>query len=218
MNLLLVDDHVLFREGLKLILSQLDLCAATYEAGTLLEAIEIADRNSDIDLALLDLGLPGIHGMEALSEFRRRFETVPVVVLSGLADRHTVVEALERGAAGFIAKSMSPELLRRAVQVALGGGICLPPMPDVGAAQSLATVAAPVEPWPRRLCELGLTARQVEVVRLIVQGKPNKLIARELGVAESTVKAHVRPILKALNVTSRVGAILQLGRFGMTLE
>jgi DNA-binding NarL/FixJ family response regulator len=218
MKLLLVDDHLLFREGLKLILKTLDVCAVTCEAGSLDEALRVSGQNSDIDLVLFDLGLPGKHGMDALSEFRRCFEALPVVVLSGLADQATIINALERGAMGFIPKSMSSQSLHDALQIVLSGGVFVPPLADAGTEPFVNDRASSAAQPLQRLSALGLTARQMQVFRLIVQGKPNKVIARDLGVAESTVKSHVKPILKALNVTSRVGAILEMGRTGITFE
>jgi DNA-binding NarL/FixJ family response regulator len=218
MKILLVDDHLLFRDGLKLILNKLDVRSVTLEAGSLEEAVQAAGQHSDIHLVLFDLGLPGRHGMDALSEFRCRFESLPVVVLSGLSDKATIIDALEQGAMGFVPKSMPSQSLHDALQIVLAGGVFVPPLEDPPLApigDGTATSAA--QPL-QRLSALGLTARQMQVFRLIVQGKPNKVIARDLGVAESTVKAHVKPILKALNVTSRVGAILKMGRAGITFE
>lgn len=212
MKILIVDDHVLFREGLKLLLGQLDAAMEMVEAGDIDAALDTARAHPDIDLVLLDLGLPGASGLAALNNFRRASE-LPVVVLSGLADRATVLEAIECGAMGFVPKTMSLDVLNEALKTVLSDGVCLPP-----SVLSDDTGLAPVRPANQRLSGFGLTARQRQVFKLIVQGRPNKLIARDLGVSESTVKAHVKPILKALNVTSRVGAILAVGRQGILLD
>lgn len=214
MKILIVDDHELFRAGLKLLLAKLDATIDTAEAGELSSALAAAQADPDIELVLFDLGLPGVSGMQALSEFRRLNESLPVVVLSGLVDRPTVIEALERGAMGFIPKTISPDGLDAALKTVLAGGICLPPTALAGG-----HLPAPSgRPAGKHLAELDLTARQWQVFKLIVQGRPNKLIARELGVSESTIKSHVKPILKALKVSSRVGAILEVGRLGLLLD
>lgn len=214
MKLLIVDDHVLFREGLKLLLEQLDPSVEITDAGDLDAAFTAVQQHGRFDLVLLDLGLPHLLGLQALIEFRRRNESLPVVVLSGSADRLTAIGALEHGAMGFIPKTIAPDALCEALKTVLAGGICLP----LAAMDAAHLAAGPHRLALKRLSELGLTQRQREVFKMIIQGRPNKLIARELGVTESTIKAHVKPILKALNVSSRVGAILEVGRLGMVLD
>lgn len=216
MKTLIVDDHALFREGLKLLLARIDPQIETAEAGDLPAALRATIQHPDIGMVLFDLGLPGLAGMEALTEFRRLNASLPVVVLSGLLDRRTVIEALERGAMGFIPKTTSAHALAHALKVVLDGGIYLPAS-ALEFADFTATASMAV-PMSKHLSELDLTRRQMEVFKLIVQGRPNKLIARELGVSESTVKSHIKPILKALNVTSRVGAILEVGRQRLLLD
>jgi DNA-binding NarL/FixJ family response regulator len=216
MKTLIVDDHALFRDGLTLLLARINPQIQTVDAGDLPAALRVACQHPDIGLVLFDLGLPGIAGMEALSEFRRLNAHLPVVVLSGLLDRRTVMEALERGAMGFIPKTTSSQALAQALKVVLDGGIYLPASALEFA--DFTASAPPAVPMSKHLSELDLTQRQMEVFKLIVQGRPNKLIARELGVSESTVKSHIKPILKALNVTSRVGAIVAVGRQRLLLD
>ena len=215
MKILVVDDHALFREGLRLLLAKLSPQARTVDVGDLNAALAAARQHDDFDLVLFDLGLPGVSGMAALKEFRRANEALPVVVLSGLADRLTVLEAIEHGAMGFIPKTASPEALNVALRKVLSGGVCLP----AAVLQADVPQLGLDRPPPLKcLSELNLTQRQQQVFKLIVQGRPNKLIARDLGVSESTIKAHVKPILKALDVTSRIGAILAVGRLGLQLD
>lgn len=216
MNILIVDDHMLFREGMKLLLAKLQPSSVCIDAGNLDDALQAAS-NDNIDLALFDLGLPGVSGIEALSAFRRANERVPTVVLSALEDRSIVFEALAQGAMGFVPKAASPDSLLAAMRTVLDQGIYvpaavldgLPPVPSRRGAESMPA---------RRLQELGLTDRQAQVFRLVMQGKSNKAIARDLRIAESTVKLHVKPILRMLNVRSRVGAILEANRRGISLE
>jgi DNA-binding NarL/FixJ family response regulator len=217
MKILVVDDHVLFREGLKLILGRLDASIVVLEANDLEEGLGLTARHDDLVLALFDLGLPGMHGIDALTKFRQEREDLPTVVLSAQEDPQTVMDALARGAMGFIPKTASLENLHAALKVVLGNGIYVPSL-------ALGAVRPPVAPKTaasaatRHLSELGLTDRQMQVFKLIVQGKSNKMIANQLSIAESTIKQHVKPILKSLNVTSRVGAILEVARRGMSLD
>ncbi|NRF69875.1 response regulator transcription factor [Aquincola sp. S2] len=215
MKILLVDDHALFREGLKLVLARLSPDSVTLEAGTLGDALRIAREQADITLVLLDLGLPGTHGIDALSQFRQEREDLPIVVLSAQEDRQTVLDALAGGAMGFVPKTTSMDVLRSALEVVLANGIYVPSI-AFGDGRAL-----PVPPTPvacTKLGDLGLTERQVQVFRFIVQGKSNKAIANSLNIAESTIKQHVKPILRALGVTSRVGAILETARRGISLD
>jgi DNA-binding NarL/FixJ family response regulator len=213
MKILLVDDHMLFREGMKLIFGKLDPQTVVIEAGDLDEALRAAALHGDIGLVLFDLGLPGASGLDAFSEFRRQHEGLRTVVLSGQEDLQTVLDALSRGAMGFIPKTTSVDALSTALRTVLRDGIYLP-------SALFETLPPPRKPEPvhaKRLTDFGLTDRQLQVFRLVIQGKSNKAIARDLCIAESTIKQHVKPILKRLNVTSRVGAIVEVGRLGISL-
>lgn len=216
MKILLVDDHALFREGMKLLLARLHPSATFVDASSLGEALQAAAQDCP-DLVLFDLGLPGVHGLEGLSEFRLANENVPIVVLSALEDRQTVLEALSRGAMGFIPKAYSVDSLHDAFKAVLGNGIYVPPSVLMGTPPA-APSPKPAALRSRSLVDLGLTERQIQVFRLVMQGKSNKAIARDLCIAESTIKQHVKPILRTLNATSRVGAILEVARLGISLE
>lgn len=218
MKILVIDDHPLIREAVRNILGRLGENIAVLEAADCGGALHLAEEHSDLDLILLDLGLPGKSGMDALDTLREQHPAVPVVVLSASDDRDNVIGALDRGAMGFIPKSSSNEVMLNALRLVLSGGVYLPPkvfIPDRAATPSaMPTDTAGTTSMP----ELGLTERQLQVLALIVQGKPNKLICRELGLAESTVKIHVSAILKALNVTSRTQAVIAVGRLGLKLD
>lgn len=216
MKILIVDDHVLFREGLKLLLHKLNPCTATLEAKDLDEALHLSACHDDIDLVLFDLGLPGRHGVDALSEFRQRNDHLPTVVLSAQEDPQTVLDALARGAMGFIPKTTSLDALQTALETVLDRGIYVPSV-TFGSYTALPSSGNAMRPG-MQLSGLGLTDRQMQVFKLIVQGKSNKAIANQLCIAESTIKQHVKPILKALNVTSRVGAIVEVARLGIVLD
>ncbi len=137
---------------------------------------------------------------------------MPVVVMSGEDDAASVREALERGALGYIPKSSSPQVIVHALRLVLSGGTYVPPEIMGGAAGS----ATRGEPGGAQDLErLGLTARQTDVLALLVAGKSNKQICRELGLAEGTVKSHLAAIFKALGVSTRVQAVIAAGKLGI---
>lgn len=209
MKILVADDHALIREALRYVLQRLDEELEMIEATDCAEALRAATEAPDLDLALLDLGLPGIGGFATLSELRRTHPLVPVVVLSGIEDPQSVTEALHRGASGFIPKSSSNEVMLSALRLVLSGGCYLPPQLLNGTGGGFPART------PGTAVGLGLTERQQQVLALMTQGKSNKLICRELGLAESTVKIHVSAILKTLGVTSRTQAVIAAQRMGL---
>jgi DNA-binding NarL/FixJ family response regulator len=224
MKILLVDDHTLFRDGLKLLLQRLDEGIEILEASSCQQGLDLADANEDLHLVLLDLNLPDRTGFEGLAELRERHAAIPVVVLSAQDDRATVMETLDRGAMGFIPKSSSTDVLLSALRLVLSKGVYIPPsvLSQNTNARGPASGSVPVPSALasgrpiKKPADLGLTERQSDVLALLVQGKPNKIICRELGLAEATVKAHVTAVLKALNVTNRTQAVLAVGRLGLT--
>ncbi len=208
MKILVVDDHPLIQQALAQSLPQIhgavEVLAAIDRAGTLAALA----RHPDCALVLLDLALPGAHGLDLLAELTRDFPRLPVVVLSATHDRATVGAALAAGARGYIAKTSTPSELLDAIRTVLDGG------------RSVTADIAPARPeiagLPGDL--FGLTHRQADVLRLLIQGKPNKLICRDLRLSEGTVKVHVSAILKALNVRSRAQAIAELTRRGVQID
>ena len=202
MNVLIIDGHLLFREGLKLLLSRLNPGGMTIEACTVTEGLVQVRQHTDIGLVLLDLELPGSQGLDALARLRDERRQLPIVALSAQEDLPSVLKALALGAMAFVPKTTSPEVLFAALEAVLNGGVRTP---RPGKAM-------------QRLSDLGLTERQTQVFRLVAQGQSNKAIANSLNIAESTIKQHVKPVLKALGVTSRLGAILEVVRRGLQLE
>jgi DNA-binding NarL/FixJ family response regulator len=208
MKILVVDDHPLIQQALAHALPALhgaiDVLSAVDREATLTALA----RHPDCALVLLDLTLPGAHGLDLLAQLRRDFPLLPVVVLSATHDRATVGAAMAAGAQGYIAKTSTPGELLDAVRTVLEGGRSVtrhvtPSAPCIG--------GIPGE-------TLGLTHRQADVLRLLIQGKPNKLICRDLRLSEGTVKVHVSAILKALNVRSRAQAIAELSRRGVVID
>jgi DNA-binding NarL/FixJ family response regulator len=221
MKLLLVDDHTLIREALRGVLRELDEGATIFEASRWGEATRLLDEHSDLALLLLDLGLPDRDGFAALGEARARHPKVPIVILSGSCDRASVVKALDLGAVGFIPKSGERDVMLSALRLVFSGGVYIPP--EILSRAELPPAAAP--PPGRRAegltpsvpADLGLTARQVEVLALMMRGKSNKAICRILKLAEPTVKNHVTAILKALKVSNRTEAVIMVNALGWEL-
>lgn len=216
MKILVVDDHPLVREALRDHLRQLEDDVEVLDARNSAEAIGLAERDPDLDLVLLDLNLPDAHGFSALTTLRERYPAIPVVVLSANDDRATVFEAIDKGAMGFLPKTAPTQVMLGALRLVLSGGTYVP----AEAFSLRAAGAAGPGPGgrPRTPADLGLTPRQAQILALLVQGKPNKIISRELGLAESTVKIHITSILRALNVTSRVQAVIAVARLGLKLD
>ena len=216
LNILLVDDHALFRGGLKFLLQQLDTGLVLHEAGNCQQAIERTSEHS-YDLILLDLNMPGLNRLEALEALRDAAPDAPVVVLSGEGDPTVVRAAIERGAMGFIPKSATPEVLIQALRLVLAHGVYLP-VEVLDGADPLATSPAPAGKAPKEEGALaGLTPRQMDVLRCVIQGKPNKVIARELGVTESTVKVHLSSVLRAFGAHNRTEAVYGAAKLGLRL-
>jgi DNA-binding NarL/FixJ family response regulator len=216
-KILVVDDHPLIREAMRSVLQQLDADNEVLEAGDCEEALVIAAREPELALVLLDIRLPGISGLDGLEVLRERHPSVPVVVLSASEDRNEVMRALDSGAMGFIPKSQSSRVMVGALRLVLAGGVYLPAEVMSQSAAPAAHQGAPVYDAKAHAADIGLTPRQSEVLSLLVQGKPNKVICRDLNLAEGTVKIHVAAILKALNVTNRTQAVVAVSRLGLKL-
>jgi DNA-binding NarL/FixJ family response regulator len=202
------------------VLGQLDDAIEVLEAGTCEEALSITDREPDLALVLLDLKLPGTSGLDGLQLLRDRHPAVPVVVLSASEDRGEVMRSLDLGAMGFIPKTQASAAMIAALRTVLAGGVYLPAdvMSQAAAAAPAATAESEGVYDPKTQgAELGLTPRQAEVLALLIQGKPNKLICRDLNLAEGTVKIHVAAILKALGVMNRTQAVVAVSRMGLKL-
>lgn len=219
MKVLLVDDHPLFREGLSMLLKNLMSDVETCEAGSSEAALSQVDSQSDIDLILMDLGLPDMSGLDAIKLMRERHTGIPVVALSSSDDKATVLRALDNGAMGFVPKSANSAILAGALRLILAHGIYLPPSVFLGERLTPTAERPPQSGGgasaARSPGDLGLTARQGDVLLRILQGKSAKVISRELDLSASTVKTHTSAVLRALNVTTRTQAIIAAGKLGL---
>lgn len=211
MKILMIDDHALLREALCGALRELKGDAAIFEASDSREAMQVVQENADLDLILLDLGLPDHDGFDFLAQLRVRDPAVSIVVISALQDRDTIVRALDLGAVGFIPKSASRKVILGALQLIFSGGIYIPPQALSRGGQTSAAQVARNGVCVGRPSDLRLTKRQLDVLALLKRGKSNKAISRTLNLAEPTVKNHVRAILKALKVSNRTEAAVAVG-------
>jgi len=218
LKVLVVDDHALIRQGMRSVLAQLGDGEAVevIEASGYGDALERIAANPDLDLVLLDLRMPDVSGFAALADIEDRHPDVPIVVMTGEDDPELVREAFEHGALGFIPKSSPAPVILAALRLVLSGGTYVPPeIMAARAAPRIAPAAAPDPDAALAAGRLGITPRQSDVLTLLLAGKSNKVISRELNLAEGTVKNHVGAVLKALNVDTRVQAVIAAARLGL---
>lgn len=218
MKTLLVDDHALFREGMEMVLTHLDPTVHVRQAASVTDALRVLADETDVDLVLLDLQMPGMTGIDALRMLRQCAESTPVVVLSGSESPQTVWQAIDAGAMGFIQKQSDSHTMMSALRVVLDGGIYLPPVCLTDAGRRPPEQTLPDGLPHERFRRLGLSERQAQTLVKVAQGKPNKIIARELGIGAATVKSHVSAVFVALDVHSRTEAVYAIARLGLNLQ
>lgn len=198
MRILLADEHVMLRDGLKPHLKDLATQVTVFEAGSFPEAFAVIDREQPLDLALLHLSLPGMNWAAALGALRQRWPAQKVAVLSSVSDRRLVLDALNLGIVGFIPKHLGAAALVSALQLILAGEKFVPAVLIPGVPAN--------DPGRPPAADSPLTRRERDVLRLVRDGLPNKAIARALRVSEITVKSHVCHIFRKLGVQNRVQA------------
>ena len=204
-RILIVDDHAVVREGLRHFLALQEGFEIVGEAADGVDAVTAA-RSLRPDIVLMDLAMPRRDGVEAMRELRASVPEARVIILTSFLEDDRLLPALQAGAAGYLLKNVEPEELARAIRTAARGGTLIDP---AVAARLVETLSERVEQRPP------LTAREQEVLRLIARGYPNKRIARELGIAEKTVKTHVSHVLGKLAVDDRTQAALYAARLGL---
>jgi DNA-binding NarL/FixJ family response regulator len=210
MKLIVADDHTLFRNGMALLLKGQCDCEI-WEGDGLDAALAEVEAHADVDLALLDLHMPGMNGVEGIRRFKARHPKLPVIILTGAEEPQQIQDVLSAGASGFIPKSSTSAVMLSAIRLVLSGGTYIPP-------QLLSAVSAAAHPGVAVGYErvpAQLTERQMQVLRLLAEGKPNKAICRELNIEEGTVKAHVATLFRALDVTNRTEAAIVAKQKGL---
>jgi len=190
MRILVADDHELIREGISILMHNLSDNAEINEATTGDEAIAIASDSSEFDLAVIDLSLPGLSGLPMVAKLCELLPDTPVVILSACEDRYQVLKAIECGASGFVYKSLGKTVLEEALLMVLAGGVFMPPLTD--------STDIP-----------HITARQRQVLELLVEGKSNKEIANRLHISTNTIKNHLAKLYDQLSVSNRTQAVMK---------
>ncbi len=201
LKLLLADDHEMVRIAMRYALDGLAESIVWFEAENATQVHATLARENGIDLAIVDLNMPGANGIEWIRSLRAAHPMLPLLVISGTEDGALVRSLIACGVAGFIPKSDSSAVILQAVRLVLAGGTYAP-------LRLLAPSAQPTHADRRAPAVLGLTARQQEVLALLARGLPNKLIARELDLSESTVKVHLLAIYRVLAVRNRTEAVV----------
>lgn len=207
MRILQIDDHALFRDGLAQLLGQHLPDLEIVGAGTLVEGLALLQEAGPFELVLLDLALPDATGPMLISTLRAQAEAPPVVCVSSDSSRDTVLACIAAGAMAYVPKSASSEAMLAALRVVLTGGIYLPASVRGASVDMPALGDSPATP--------ALSPRQKEVLRLLLEGRSNKDICRELGLSPATIKTHVSAVLRVLNVTTRTQAVLAASRLGL---
>ena len=211
MKVLLVDDHALFRRGLRLMLREIAMDMDVTEAEGCPQALRLS--HEPFDLILLDMNMPGISGLEAVRCIKQAWTMAFVVVLSGEESPNLIREAIDGGASGFIPKASTPEVMVSALQVVLANGIYLP----IQVLMSDKNRPTLRQERTGTAKDIGMTDRQIDVLRLALKGIPNKLIAREIGIAEGTVKSHLSTTFRLLNVRNRTEAVYRVASLGINV-
>jgi DNA-binding NarL/FixJ family response regulator len=232
MKVLLVDDHPLILSALQSVIQGLGDDVAVFGVDNAAAARAALQADADYDLVLLDLALGDDDGFDVLAEFRAAYPALPVVVVSASDRASDVIRAIDLGAMGFVPKRSSNAALFEALRMVMSGGLYVPPnmlglelrapapggdtVPSVMRPASEAPLGERARPEPQQalptMASVGLTPRQNEVLALLLQGLPNKLIARELNLSVETVKDHVAAVLRALGVNSRTQAVLAVSQ------
>lgn len=206
-QVLIIDDHPLFREALSAAVSLAYPATRSREVSTLDDAIKVLESDRDFDIALLDLNIPGVQGFEGLLRLRTLHPRLPVLVVSGLENEQIIEEAITYGAAGFLPKSLGREVLATAIDTIMAGDVYVP---DSLQSSSVNSSASDKSKIIERL--LSLTPQQLRVLFMLREGLLNKQIAYELDVGATTVKKHVSEILRKLGVHSRTQAVIEVSK------
>lgn len=214
LKILIADDHELFLDGLKFAISDLDTEVNIVTARDYNELMKEFKANpSSFNLILTDLAMPGMTWDTALKIIHSENSEVPIVIISAVYDNETISKAVDLGVSGFIPKTSSNKLIVSAINLVLSGGVYIP---HEVLEKKNQEIKDDKEEKVKGKEESILTPRQLGVLKLIAEGKSNKVIAGELDLSEGTVKLHVTAILKALGVTNRTGAVIAANKMNLT--
>lgn len=221
-RIVVADDHALVRGGLAQLVKLVEENVEVFETSDFGQTLEVLSKGQAADLVLLDLLMPGMKGVEGISQICKQWPEVPVIVISAKEDIGAIRSALSAGAMGYIPKTSSPDVMMSAIKLVLSGGVYVPP-------HVLGTSSFPGEQLQEDVSfgtfessfekSFGqLTQRQLEVLDLMAFGKSNKDIANELGLTTGTVKMHTSRIFKTLNVQNRTEAVAKFAQLKKNSE
>ncbi len=205
-NILIVEDHELTRFGLKTAFESCDFIEKIFEAESAETSIEIASDN-EINLIIMDLGLPGIDGIEATRKIKALNKDIKIVILTSHNDEQEVLNSLKAGANAYCSKEINPKRLIQVVQSVLDGAAWFDPSISHIVLEAATKVPETETQKPEK--SYGLTSRETQILKLITEGYSNIEIAKELFVSINTTKAHVASILQKLEVDDRLQAALK---------
>lgn len=213
MNILLADDHVLFRSGMRYILAEMGRDVTIHEVGSGQDLVD-AVRQRSYDLVLMDMLMPGMNQCDVITTIKDLHPTLPVVVVSMLDSPSVIRSAVAAGASGFIPKTSTSEIMTEAIRLVLAGGVYLPPAvlapeEDSRAEEESGTTAG---------SETHLTRQQRAVLAELSLGKSNKEIAQSLAISEATVKVHLAAIMRTLKVRNRTQVVLAAKQHNLLAE
>jgi DNA-binding NarL/FixJ family response regulator len=207
-KIIIADDHPLFRQALLGTLKTKLLTTQWFEAQTIKGLEQLLTNNSDSDLVLLDLNIPGAHGFNTLIHVRNHFPQIPVVIVSAHEDHNTISKAMTFGAAGFVPKSTPVDEIFNAIQQVLAGELWLPAkFQEIEKSVDYSDIADRVA---------SLTQQQYRILMMFAQGMLNKQIAYDLHVSEATIKAHATAIFRKLDVRNRTQAVITISQLDLT--
>jgi DNA-binding NarL/FixJ family response regulator len=212
-KVLMVDDHALFRDGMRYVLQQLADEVEVIDSGYFQDGMKRAAENPDLDLALLDLHMPGSDGINSIYAFGKANPTIPIVVVSGSDRRDDIEKVMESGAMGFISKMSSSKAMLAALRMVLDGGVYIPP--QLLQQAMLGIDQGNGDRRTERVSKSGLTPRQMETLQLLAEGLSNKEVSERMYLAEGTVKIHTAGVYQVLRVNSRLEAVSAARRMGL---
>tara|TARA_B110000263_G_scaffold130668_1_gene113594 strand:- start:13305 stop:13964 length:660 start_codon:yes stop_codon:yes gene_type:complete len=199
-NIVIADDHPLLRSAIRQVISDGIPDVELFEASTLDETETLLCTDNQVDLLLLDIHMPGMHGLTGLCFLRAEFPSVPIAIISASTDPRLIRQAIAHGAAGYILKSSPVSEIREAINLLLLGEYWVPALENNRECE--------LEDNDRAVRLSSLTPQQFRVLRMVSEGRLNKQIAYQLSISEATVKSHVSAILQKLEVNSRTQAVI----------
>lgn len=209
---LVVDDHPIVADAMARAIGAMRVFERVDRAASLAEAFRVLENDPHCNLAVLDLHLGDAEGRDTLLAMRERYPDVPVMIFSGDDSLESITMAFECGARGYVTKKAPMEIVGNAVRLVVSGGSYIPPEAAQMLGFSAPRAVAPDEP---SVNTLPLSGRQSQVLQLLLQGMPNKVIGARLSMAEGTVKAHLNTVYRVLGVRTRVEAILRARQVGL---